>query len=299
MILNIQMSDKTLPCLLPQRSASGKYLVRRIVDDDFVIASLHPTLGPLFWRRECYPDSDEPDFYGISDRLNDAWVPAFPHSVHSQLADYHHRIMRDFFIYSDSFLEDDELTEDTYSSHALYYAGKAGVTVREFVQWVKDTAWVAYPVGRQVTFLSSTDGGEYGVQSDWTFQPHGALVVDEESISVSGYDFYDGDRTDSFVPVESAWADMPPLPPPAFTNYALEAHVERALHSVLICPFGSHRHELAKIHAGHAGRISAVIDARMLVSAHVAPYPELLSAFKMGHALAVHHFEANRWPHRV
>lgn len=94
-----------------------------------VVSATHPTLGPLYWHFSDESSVGGPDYYGITDRidlaflLDEGWRETRSFKIHG---DHISRVLR-------------ELEEDC-GLHS-----KAGQTFDEFREWLRSAPWADEP----------------------------------------------------------------------------------------------------------------------------------------------------------
>lgn len=259
-------------------------ICRKIIRSGVVVATLHPTVGPLFWQFEDESDCNAPDYYGITDYLRSATVFRSGYYNGNSFLHFQSRCVNDIV--------------DDYSWQIAELATKADCTPQEFVDWLDNAVWVECSAPLKIYFLTDFNGF-IGYRLEHSENVKDALhwsredLVDKEDLNVELASSWG-----HFVPLSQALHVKPIELKPSKINHALEADCALTLYRL-----GLQRHrywsqpesgipscngnlrEAAWIHAARAG-VEYVRSGEVLpVSGHITTFPELFERFNMAAAL--------------
>lgn len=263
---------------------SEQLILRRVVTQGVVMATLHPIIGPLYWTYCDQSECNAPDGYGLTTDIDLAHVFNRFYEQYEMRAAFLENWTND--------LEWDHLYDENGNEisvindwQTVELAKLAKTKPEAFVDWVHDTEWVEYPAPYKIWFLEDFNGF-VGYRPQWTNDPKKALKFSLSEIDEDGLDVMLAKRLGRFVPALSAMSDLPKSKSDISTNHPLEAHCNYVLHKLKIGKSSFDHLECARAHAAHAGRLSARGPLR--VSPHIAACPELLEVYRMRAALATY-----------
>lgn len=283
--------------------ADEPLVCRRVVSRGVVVATLHPVVGPVYWRFVDESGCNAPDYYGVTDNLELATVFKSGYYEGSSFQSFRSSCLDGL---SETQYDWDERQGaydfiEKYCWEVRSLAAKAGCTPDEFTLWLLKAVWVEYPAPVKIYYLSDFNGF-VGYRPEWSENV-------EDASQWSGKELADKDDVDAelarsighFVPLSQAAIVTPAVRHVSRVNNALEADCALTLHRLRVASYrdGSRSardsvswlgdwQETAWIYAARAG-VDHVRGGEILpVTGHIAPFPDLLARFDMAAALARH-----------
>lgn len=206
-------------------SATPTQFVAMRVSTGVNVSATHPTLGPLYWQFFSGADCNSPDFYTITDNVEEEGVLTLSRTWRDGPLAFMHRshmghIWNDTDQISSNLNEfgeplDEETCElnehgdpimiTTLHGGLRRYQEKSGQTVAEFMDWLRKAEWVDTPAPERVRYLE--DVNEFcGFHPVWTSEISEATTFSAEDVEMGKV------STDCHVAYAASVARFIPLP---------------------------------------------------------------------------------------
>lgn len=205
-------------------SATPTHFVAVRVSTGVNVSAMHPTLGPLYWQFLSGAECNSPDFYGITDDVEDEGVlilsrtwrdgpQAFMHRSHmGQILNDDDLISYNLNEFGEPLDEDgcefdehgDPIMVTTLHGVLRIYQEKSGQSVAEFLNWLRRAEWVDTPSPQRARYLE--DVNEFGgFHPIWTHEISDATTFSAEDVEMGK------DSTDCHVAYAATVARFIPI----------------------------------------------------------------------------------------
>ena len=249
------------------------WIVRRRRGGGFIVASVHPVLGAVYWCLVNESEVNLPDHAGLTPVR--AQAHRFRPSDIGQVTTFQRRILNcNISRFDDGMGPVEEPVED------FVMQASGAVTAAALADWLITTLWVRIDLPVCCDYLKNLLGG-WGDRPTWTARPGAALHITRADLAQWG-EWEDARlaRDAAVVPLRDALA----AGSAGAVNHALEADAAWTLH-LLIVPRLAHASLWQDRALQHAARAGMADGGDGAVSDHIAFFPELLAAFDTGRAL--------------